>query len=139
MGNRSKKVEGGGPELLTGRPQAIMAVERLLGIMAALRDPERGCPWDRKQTFATIAPYTIEEAYEVAEAARSGDLNHLKEELGDLLLQPVFHAEIASETGAFTLDDSARRAGRAAHAPAGRLAGSAGGRLDPRCLSGCFR
>ena len=99
MGNRSKKVEGGGPELLTGRSQPITAVERLLGIMAALRDPERGCPWDRKQNFATIAPYTIEEAYEVADAIERGAMDDLKDELGDLLLQVVYHARMAEEEG----------------------------------------
>jgi ATP diphosphatase len=73
----------------------------LLAIMAALRDRENGCPWDIEQTFATIAPYTIEEAYEVAEAVASGDREDLREELGDLLLQVVFHARIAEEEGAF--------------------------------------
>ena len=107
MGNRSKKVEGGGPELLTGRSQPIAAVERLLGIMAALRDPERGCPWDRKQTFATIVPYTIEEAYEVADAIERGAMDDLKDELGDLLLQVVYHARMAEEEGAFAFPDVA--------------------------------
>lgn len=77
------------------------AVERLLAIMARLRDPERGCPWDVEQSFATIAPHTIEEAYEVDDAIRRGDLGALREELGDLLLQVVFHAQMASEQGAF--------------------------------------
>jgi nucleoside triphosphate diphosphatase len=80
---------------------------RLLGIMRQLRDPETGCPWDVEQTFASIAPYTIEEAYEVAEACTSGDLDALKDELGDLLLQVVFHARIAEEQGAFTFEDVA--------------------------------
>src|SRR5665213_6008 len=74
---------------------------RLLEIMARLRDPDGGCPWDIEQTFATIAPYTIEEAYEVADAIERGDLADLKEELGDLLLQVVYHARIAEEAGAF--------------------------------------
>jgi tetrapyrrole methylase family protein/MazG family protein/ATP diphosphatase len=82
-------------------------LERLLEIMARLRDPDGGCPWDREQTFATIAPYTVEEAYEVADAIERGDLAHLKEELGDLLLQVVFHACIAQEQGAFAFDDVA--------------------------------
>lgn len=69
--------------------------------MARLRDPENGCPWDIEQTFATIAPYTIEEAYEVADAIAHGDLAALKDELGDLLLQVVFHARMAEEAGAF--------------------------------------
>jgi len=80
---------------------------RLLAIMARLRDPERGCEWDVAQTFATIAPYTIEEAYEVADAIARGDLADLKDELGDLLLQVVFHARIAEEAGAFAFDDVA--------------------------------
>ncbi len=74
---------------------------RLLAIMARLRDPDGGCPWDLEQTFATIAPYTIEEAYEVADAIQRHDLGDLKEELGDLLLQVVFHARMAEEQGAF--------------------------------------
>lgn len=73
--------------------------------MAALRAPETGCPWDLEQTFATVAPYTIEEAYEVAEAIAHGDLDDLKEELGDLLLQVVFHARMAEEQGAFAFGD----------------------------------
>ncbi|MBR0551591.1 nucleoside triphosphate pyrophosphohydrolase [Stakelama marina] len=80
-------------------------IERLTAIMARLRDPERGCEWDREQTFATIAPYTIEEAYEVADAIERGDLDELKDELGDLLLQVVFHSRIAEERGAFDLND----------------------------------
>jgi ATP diphosphatase len=82
-----------------------MAVERLVAIMARLRDPERGCDWDVAQTWATIAPYTIEEAYEVADAIARDDAADLKDELGDLLLQVVFHSRIAEEAGAFTLDD----------------------------------
>jgi ATP diphosphatase len=79
------------------------ALDRLVDIMARLRDPERGCEWDRVQTFATIAPYTIEEAYEVAEAIHNDDLDALADELGDLQLQVVFHARMAEETGAFDL------------------------------------
>jgi nucleoside triphosphate diphosphatase len=82
-------------------------LNRLLGIMARLRDPQRGCDWDRAQTFATIAPYTIEEAYEVADAITRGDLAALKDELGDLLLQVVFHARIAEEAGHFAFADVA--------------------------------
>src|ERR1700729_2036739 len=74
---------------------------RLLEIMAALRTPQTGCPWDLEQNFSTIAPYTVEEAYEVADAIERGDLADLKEELGDLLLQVVFHARMAEEQGAF--------------------------------------
>jgi MazG family protein len=86
---------------------AYPAIERLLGIMARLRDPERGCPWDREQDFSTIAPYTIEEAYEVADAIARGDMAALKDELGDLLLQVVFHARMAEEAGLFAFDDVA--------------------------------
>jgi nucleoside triphosphate diphosphatase len=80
-------------------------IEKLLEIMAALRTPHTGCPWDLEQNFATIAPYTIEEAYEVADAVAREDLADLKEELGDLLLQVVFHARLAEEQGAFAFDD----------------------------------
>ena len=83
-------------------------MERLRAVMARLRDPAAGCPWDVEQTFATIAPYTIEEAYEVADAIARGDLDDLKGELGDLLFQSVFHARIAEEAGAFDLDDVIR-------------------------------
>jgi len=76
-------------------------IARLLEIMAALRTPGSGCPWDLAQSFATIAPYTLEEAYEVADAIARGDLAGLKDELGDLLLQVVFHARMAEEQGAF--------------------------------------
>ena len=82
-------------------------IQRLLDIMARLRDRESGCPWDVEQTFATIVPYTIEEAYEVADAIDRGDLPALKEELGDLLLQVVFHARMAEEQGAFAFADVA--------------------------------
>ncbi len=80
-------------------------IVRLLGIMAALRDPRTGCPWDVQQDFASIAPYTIEEAYEVADAIGRGDLGELRDELGDLLLQVVFHARMAEEQGAFAFGD----------------------------------
>lgn len=83
------------------------SLDRLLGIMARLRDPDGGCPWDREQTFATIAPHTIEEAYEVVEAIETGDVAALKEELGDLLFQVVFYAQIAGERGLFDFDDIA--------------------------------
>jgi tetrapyrrole methylase family protein/MazG family protein/ATP diphosphatase len=83
------------------------SLDRLLAIMARLRDPASGCPWDLEQTFATIAPYTLEEAYEVADAIERGDLKDLKEELGDLLLQVVFHARMAQEQGAFAFEDVA--------------------------------
>jgi len=80
-------------------------IGRLLEIMAALRTPKTGCPWDLAQNFSTIAPYTLEEAYEVADAIARGDLADLKEELGDLLLQVVFHARMAEEQGAFDFGD----------------------------------
>ena len=81
------------------------SITRLLQIMARLRDPQRGCPWDLEQTFATIAPYTIEEAYEVADAIERQDFPALRGELGDLLFQVVFHAQMASEQGSFAFDD----------------------------------
>jgi MazG family protein len=80
------------------------AIAKLLGVMARLRDPNGGCPWDLQQTFATIAPYTIEEAYEVADAIEAGDPAHLRDELGDLLFQVVFHARLAEERGWFDFD-----------------------------------
>ena len=83
------------------------SLDDLLAIMARLRDPQRGCPWDVQQDFATIAPYTIEEAYEVADAIARGDLEHLKDELGDLLLQVVYHAQMAKEAGLFDFDEVA--------------------------------
>lgn len=82
-------------------------IERLRAIMARLRDPQHGCEWDLAQDFATIAPYTIEEAYEVADAIERGDMAELKAELGDLLLQVVFHARMAEEAGLFGFDDVA--------------------------------
>src|ERR1700681_1424573 len=78
---------------------------RLLEIMAALRAPGTGCPWDLEQNFATVAPYTIEEAYEVTDAIARGDLDDLRDELGDLLLQVVFHARMAEEQNAFSFGD----------------------------------
>ena len=80
-------------------------IARLIDIMASLRDPETGCPWDIVQTFRTILPYTIEEAYEVAEAIERDDMEDLRDELGDLLLQVVFHARMAEEAGAFSFGD----------------------------------
>lgn len=80
-------------------------ISRLIEIMAALRDPKTGCPWDIKQDFQSIKPYTIEEAYEVADAIERGDLDDLNDELGDLLLQVVFHARMAEESGDFSFGD----------------------------------
>lgn len=85
-----------------------MGIDELLKVMATLRDPEQGCPWDRAQTFATIAPYTLEEAYEVADAIARDDMVELREELGDLLFQVVFHAQMAREAGHFDFKDVVR-------------------------------
>lgn len=82
-----------------------MSISRLLDLMARLRDPATGCPWDVQQSFSTIAPYTIEEAYEVADAIERKDMPALRDELGDLLFQVVFHAQMAQEQGAFAFDD----------------------------------
>ncbi|MBV9201269.1 MAG: nucleoside triphosphate pyrophosphohydrolase [Alphaproteobacteria bacterium] len=83
------------------------SLDRLLRIMVQLRDPQRGCPWDREQNFSTIAPYTIEESYEVADAIARDDMAALKDELGDLLFQIVFHARMAEEQGLFAFEDVA--------------------------------
>src|ERR1700741_3498392 len=86
---------------------ARAAIEALITLMARLRDPQRGCPWDLEQTFATIAPFTIEEAYEVADAIERGEHERLRDELGDLLFQVVFHARMAEERGWFAFADVA--------------------------------
>ncbi|WP_122302307.1 nucleoside triphosphate pyrophosphohydrolase [Pseudomonas amygdali] len=83
----------------------MYTVQDLLHLMARLRDPQSGCPWDLKQTYASIVPHTLEEAYEVADAIEQGDLDHLKGELGDLLFQVVFYAQLAKEEGRFEFDD----------------------------------
>ena len=88
-------------------PMGEMGFARLVEIMARLRDPQTGCPWDIEQDFASIAPYTIEEAYEVLDAIERDHMADLREELGDLLLQVVFHSQMASEAGHFTIDDVA--------------------------------
>jgi MazG family protein len=85
----------------------MTSIAKLLEIMARLRDPETGCPWDREQDFSTLAPYTLEEAYEVVDAIRRDDIAGIRDELGDLLLQVVFHSRVAEEAGAFTFDDVA--------------------------------
>ena len=113
-------------------------ISRLLDIMAALRTPKTGCPWDLEQTFATIAPYTIEEAYEVADAIARDDLDDLKEELGDLLLQVVFHARMAEEQGAFAFGDvveaiSAKMIRRHPH-----VFGAKAGTLTPEEVKGAW-
>lgn len=83
----------------------MSSIDRLLTLMSRLRNPQGGCPWDLQQNFATIAPYTIEEAYEVADAIERNDLDDLRSELGDLLFQVVFHSQLAKEQGAFRFDD----------------------------------
>jgi ATP diphosphatase len=92
-------------EDITPLPACAPTLADLVAIMARLRDPADGCEWDREQDFESIAPYTIEEAYEVADAIRRGDLADLKDELGDLQLQVVYHARMAEEIGAFSIDD----------------------------------
>lgn len=93
---------------MTSIPEDTARIDALLAVMAALRDPETGCPWDVEQTFETILPYTLEEAYEVADAIHRGDRVDLEEELGDLLLQVVYHARMAEEEGAFAFPDVVR-------------------------------
>jgi len=94
---------------MSDRTSHTSGIERLIQVMARLRDPQSGCPWDIEQTFETIAPYTIEEAHEVAEAIRNGDMDELRDELGDLLLQVVYHARMAEEDGGFDFDTVANR------------------------------
>jgi len=91
------------PSPLTSREP----IDRLIELMKRLRSPDGGCPWDLEQDFTTIAPYTIEEAYEVVDAIERGDMDDLKEELGDLLLQVIFHSQMANEAGHFSIDDVA--------------------------------
>jgi ATP diphosphatase len=96
------------PIIHDATPEVGRQMERLVTIMARLRDPATGCPWDLEQDFATIAPYTIEEAYEVADAIARGDMTDLKGELGDLLFQSVYHAQMADEAGHFDMAEVAR-------------------------------
>src|SRR5437667_11407482 len=98
-------------------------ISLLLVIMAMLRTPGSGCPWDLERTFETIAPYTIEEAYEVADAIARGDLDDLKDELGDLLLQVVYHARMAEERGAFAFGDAVQAVTTKMHRPHAQLCG----------------
>lgn len=107
-------------------------LDRLLTIMATLRDPERGCEWDLAQDFGTIAPYTIEEAYEVADAIERGAMSELREELGDLLLQVVFHARMAEEAGHFAFEDVARAISDKMEARHPHIFGDAGGQMSER-------
>jgi ATP diphosphatase len=104
-------------------------IERLLGIMARLRHPDRGCEWDLAQDFASIAPYTIEEAYEVADAIARADMADLRDELGDLLLQVVFHARMAEEAGLFSFEDVARSICNKMEARHPHIFGNAGGTM----------
>ncbi len=105
----SGRLPRGGHRANTERDGAMdgAPIDRLLTLMARLRDPDRGCAWDVRQSYASIVPYTIEEAYEVADAVERGDREDLRDELGDLLLQVVFQARIAEEEGAFRFDDVA--------------------------------
>ncbi|MEN7537216.1 nucleoside triphosphate pyrophosphohydrolase [Aurantiacibacter flavus] len=105
---------------------------RLLTIMATLRDPERGCDWDKVQTFSTIAPYTIEEAYEVADAIEREAMDELRGELGDLLFQVVFHARMAEEAGHFAFDDVARAIAAKMEARHPHIFGDEGGKMDKK-------
>ena len=107
-------------------------ITRLLSIMAKLRDPDEGCEWDLAQNFATIAPFTIEEAYEVADAIEKNDMAELKEELGDLLLQVVFHARMAQEDGHFAFEDVARAISDKMEARHPHIFGDEGGQMGER-------
>jgi ATP diphosphatase len=104
-------------------------IDRLLAIMAALRDPDAGCEWDLAQDFSTIAPYTIEEAYEVADAIARNDMAELREELGDLLFQVVFHARMAEEAGHFAFEDVAAAIADKMEARHPHIFGDAGGMM----------
>src|ERR1700716_3168029 len=128
------------PDLLQARCMMTPSrdISRLLEIMAMLRTPGSGCPWDLEQNFATIAPYTIEEAHEVADAVARGDLDDLRDELGDLLLQVVFHARMAEEQNAFSFGGvveaiSAKMIRRHPHVFA-----VSGGRLTPADVQGAW-
>jgi nucleoside triphosphate diphosphatase len=113
-------------------------ISRLLEIMAALRAPESGCPWDLEQNFATIAPYTLEEAYEVADAIARGDLEDLKDELGDLLLQVVFHARMAEEQNAFSFGDVVETITRKMIRRHPQVFADKDGRLTPSAVKGAW-
>ncbi|HEV3500681.1 MAG TPA: nucleoside triphosphate pyrophosphohydrolase [Bradyrhizobium sp.] len=113
-------------------------ISRLLEIMAALRTPGTGCPWDLAQNFATIAPYTIEEAYEVADAIARGDLDDLRDELGDLLLQVVFHARMAEEQGAFAFGDVVEAISRKMIRRHPHVFADKDGRLTPSDVKGAW-
>ena len=108
----------------------LQQLDRLLAIMARLRDPERGCEWDRTQSFASIATYTIEEAYEVSDAIERGAMDDLCGELGDLLLQVVFHARMAEEADYFDFADVARDIGTKMEARHPHIFGTEDGTMD---------
>ncbi|MHA6333535.1 nucleoside triphosphate pyrophosphohydrolase [Qipengyuania sp. CAU 1752] len=107
-------------------------LDRLLSIMATLRDPDRGCEWDLAQDFSTLAPYTIEEAYEVADAIERGAMDELREELGDLLLQVVFHSRMAEEGGQFSFGDVAKAISDKMEARHPHIFGDGGGTMTER-------
>ena len=113
-------------------------ISRLLEIMAALRTPGTGCPWDLEQDFTTIAPYTIEEAYEVADAIARGDLDDLRDELGDLLLQVVFHARMAEEKNAFSFGDVVEAITRKMIRRHPHVFADSSGRLTPSDVKGAW-
>jgi nucleoside triphosphate diphosphatase len=113
-------------------------ISHLLDIMAALRTPGTGCPWDLEQNFATIAPYTIEEAYEVADAIARGDLDDLRDELGDLLLQVVFHSRMAEEQKAFDFGDVVEAISRKMTRRHPHVFADKGGRLTPSDVKGAW-
>src|SRR5438477_7512297 len=113
-------------------------IYRLIEIMAALRTPVNGCPWDLEQNFATIAPYTIEEAHEVADAIARGDLDDLREELGDLLLQVVFHARMAEEQDAFDFGDVVEAISRKMIRRHPHVFADKNGRLTPSDVKGAW-
>src|SRR6478736_9628299 len=113
-------------------------IARLLEIMAALRTPGSGCPWDLQQTLETIAPYTIEEAYEVADAIARGDLDDLRDELGDLLLQVVFHARMAEEQNAFDFGDVVEAISRKMIRRHPHVFADQDGRLTPSDVKGAW-
>jgi ATP diphosphatase len=113
-------------------------ISRLLDIMAQLRTPASGCPWDLEQDFSTIAPYTIEEAYEVADAIARGDLDDLRDELGDLLLQVVFHARMAEEQHAFSFGDVVEAITRKMIRRHPHVFAGADGKLTPADVKGAW-
>src|SRR6202140_2989794 len=113
-------------------------ISRLIEIMAALRDPVSGCPWDKEQTFATIAPYTVEEAYEVADAIARDDVADLRDELGDLLLQVVYHARMAEEQHAFAFGDVVEAISRKMVRRHPHVFADKDGRLTPSDVKGAW-